>query len=77
MKIILIIYILGCILSWLLVAYHNDKFTNLDEDKIEFSWIFLSWFTVIIVGFGIIIELCNKSPYPSFKRKNKKSKTKN
>jgi len=63
---VIIWYLVGCALAYIIIGRVNDKNP---KDTLKFSWIFYSWFAVLIAASYIISTI--KLPPPTLKRKKK------
>jgi len=59
-----IIYLIGCIVAFLVTGHYNDKFEK-DDDKLNTYYILLSWVVLFIFSLFYIVD--NLSYKPSHK----------
>lgn len=61
----LIIYLIGCVITYILLAIHNDRYFY---DKIKGFWILISWLFILAAIIEILIKFSLKiNSYPSLK----------
>ena len=61
----LIIYLIGCVIAYIISAMHNDKYFY---DKMSGLWIITSWIIPLSVIIGMIVVLISEiNLYPSLR----------
>ena len=56
-----IIYLIGCIISFFIIGYHNDE-TDKDYNKYSLYYILLSWMFIIVFLLTNIIVIFSYNP---------------